>query len=246
MLGKIMSSNNNNLIDDTKGKISVVNDGVGMFERLINIFKTNSLWTLFKTLVFSIFFGIVIFFFLQPTYFFEKYNQYQDDKHTIELNERFEKVSKVNGKLNNLLYELHADRIFFIEYHNSVKSLQGAPFAYGSMSFEKLHSNRNVIFMGDEFTDFPLTKYETVSYLYTNKFFIGTVDDLKNIDARLTSKLKTNNVTQIALIEVWGNNQPLGILGASWSEHEVLSTYRDAIENVMRQRSAEIRVLLNN
>ena len=39
-----MSNNNNNLIDDTKGKISVVNDGVGMFERLINIFKTNSLW----------------------------------------------------------------------------------------------------------------------------------------------------------------------------------------------------------
>ena len=240
------NNNNNNIVDDTKGKLSVVNDGVGMFERLVNIFKNNSLWTLIKTLFFSIIFGLIIFFFIQPSYFFEKYNEYQEKKHTEELNERFEQMTTVNNALNDLLYELHADRAFFIEYHNSVKSLQGAPFAYGSMSFEKLHSNRNVIFMADEFTDFPLTKYDAVSFLYNKKIFIGTIEELENIDARLAMKLKTSNVTQLAIIEVWGNQQPLGILGVTWSEHDVLKTYSDAIDRTMRQRAADIRSVLNN
>ena len=178
--------------------------------------------------------------------FFEKYNEYQEKKHTEELNERFDQIKSVNSRLNDVLYELHADRSFFIEYHNSVKSLEGAPFAYGSMSFEKLHNNRNVIFMADEFTDFTLTKYETVLYLCEHKIFIGTIDDLKKIDARLAAKLKTNNVTQIAIIEVWGNQQPLGILGVTWGEHEVLSTYSEEIDRIMRQRAADLRSILIN
>ena len=238
-------SNNNNIVDDTKGKLSVVNDGVGMFERLVNIFKNNSLWTLIKTVLFSIIFGLIIFFFIQPSYFFEKYNEYQEKKHTEELNERFEQITTVNNELNELLYELHADRAFFIEYHNSVKSLQGAPFAYGSMSFEKLHSNRDVIFMADEFTDFPLAKYDAVSFLYDKKIFIGTIEELEKIDARLAMKLKTSNVTQLAIIEVWGDQQPLGILGVTWNEHDVLKTYSDAIDRAMRQRAADIRGILN-
>lgn len=244
-MAKSNNTKEQDIIEGTKGKISVVNDGVSVFERLINIFKNNSIWTLFKTLFFSILFCMVAYFFLNPSYFFEKYNDYQETKHTEELSDRFNQVKNVNAELNDMLYELHADRTFFIEYHNSVKSLQGAPFAYGSMSFEKLHTNRDVIFMADEFTDFPLTKYETVSFLYDNKCFIGTIEDLKNVDPRLASKLKTNNVTQLAIIEVWGTNQPLGILGATWGEHEVLTTYSDAIDRVMRQRSADIRSILN-
>ena len=235
-----------NITEESRDKISVINDGVNVFERLISIFKNNSIWTLIKTLVFSTIFCLIVFFFFEPSYFFEKYNEYESKKHTEELNERFDQMKNVNSELNDMLYELHADRVFFIEYHNSVKSLQGAPFAYGSMSFEKLHSNRNVIFMADEFTDFPLTKYETVSFLYDNKTFIGTINDLKAIDSRLAAKLKTNNVTQIAIIEVWGNYQPLGILGATWGEHEVLTTYLDAIDRVIHQRAADIRTILNN
>ena len=63
-------SNNNNIVDDTKGKISVVNDGVGMLERVINVVKNNSFWTIVKSFIFMLFFGLLLFFFAQPTYFF--------------------------------------------------------------------------------------------------------------------------------------------------------------------------------
>ena len=236
---------NIDIVDTTQNKITVVNDGLNVFERMILIVKKYSIWHLLKTIFILVLFGMAFFFILNPIYFFEKYEEYSEQKHTIELTDRFNKSKDMNAEINDALFELHADRVFFIEYHNSVKSLQGAPFAYGSMSFEKIHPNRDVIYMADEFTDFPLTKYEIVSFLYDEKSFIGRIDELKNIDERLSLKLRTNDVTQIALIEVWGDNQPLGILGATWSNYEVLKTYENSIEKIMRQRASQIRLILN-
>lgn len=226
-------------------KITIIDSGISAFGKLINLVKNNSLWVLLKTLVVSAFFGLLIFTILNPTFIFEKYKEYEERRHSMELSQRFDRMEILNRELNETLMELHADRAFFIEYHNSVKSLQGAPFAYGSMSFEKIHPNREIVFMADEYSDFPLTKYETVTYLYENKVFIGTIDDLMNIDKRLATKLKASNVTQVALIEVWGDNQPLGILGVTWSEHEVVDTYGDKIRDAIYQHSNKIRNILN-
>lgn len=235
----------NNIIDDTKNKITVIDGGISTFEKFLNIVKNNSIWVLLKTFLMLIFFGITFFFILNPTYFFEKYEEYTKKRHESELVERFNNTQLMSDELNEMLYELHADRTFFIEYHNSVKSLQGAPFAYGSMSFEKLHPNRELVFIADEYTDFPLTKYDMVIHLYGEEMFVGTINELELIDKRLAGKLKISNITQVALIEVWGDNQPLGILGATWSEHEVLTEYKDKIEKIMHQRSSRIRILLN-
>jgi hypothetical protein len=113
------------------------------------------------------------------------------------------------------------------------------------MSFEKLHPNRDVIFMADEYSDFPLTKYEMVTYLYDKKFFMGTITELMAIDKRLATKLNASNVTQVTLIEVWGDNQPLGILGVTWSEHEVIDSYGDRIKEVIYRHSHKVRSILN-
>lgn len=239
------TKNTEQMLQENQEKVTIIDSGISTFGRMIEIVKNNSLWVLLKTLVVTLFFGLIIFTVLNPTYVFERYQEYEEKKHSQELAERFDRMEQLNRELNVTLMELHADRTFFIEYHNSVKSLQGAPFAYGSMSFEKLHSNRDVVFMADEYSDFPLTKYETVTYLYEKKIFIGTVDELMKIDKRLATKLKTSSVTQVALIEVWGNDQPLGILGATWGEHEVMKTYGDKIKEVIYQHSHKVRSILN-
>lgn len=244
-MNNIDTKNKEQMLQENKEKVTIIDSGVSTFGRMIEIVKNNSLWTLFKTFVVAVFFGLLAFVILNPTYIFEKYQEYEDKKHSEELAERFNRMEELNGELSETLMELHADRAFFIEYHNSVKSLQGAPFAYGSMSFEKLHPNRDVMFMADEYSDFPLTKYEMVSYLYENKFFIGTIDELMEIDMRLATKLQASNVTQVALIEVWGDNQPLGILGVTWGEHEVLSAYGDKIKTIIYQHSHKVRSILN-
>ena len=244
-MSNIDTKKNEQMLQENKEKVTIIDSGISTFGRMIDIVKNNSLWTLFKTFVITLFFGIIVFIILNPVYIFERYQEFEDKKHSEELAERFDRMEELNAELGETLMELHADRTFFIEYHNSVKSLQGAPFAYGSMSFEKLHPNREVMFMADEYNDFPLTKYETVSYLYDKKIFIGTIKELNEIDKRLATKLQVSNVTQIVLIEVWGENQPLGILGATWSEHEVLSIYSEKIKTIIYQHSHKVRSILN-
>lgn len=244
-MNKINSKNNEQILQENQEKVTIIDSGISTFGKMIDIVKNNSLWVLLKTLLITLFFGLIIFIILNPGYVFDRYIEYEEKIHSKELAERFDRMENLNGELNELLMELHSDRTFFIEYHNSVKSLQGAPFAYGSMSFEKLHPNRDVIFMADEYSDFPLTKYEMVTYLYDKKFFIGTITELMAIDKRLATKLNVSNVTQVALIEVWGDNQPLGILGATWSEHEVINSYGDRIKEVIYRHSHKVRSILN-
>ena len=244
-MNKINSKNNEQILQENQEKVTIINSGVSIFAKLIDIVKNNSLWVLLKTLLITLFFGLIIFIILNPGYVFDRYIEYEEKIHSKELAERFDRMETLNAELNELLMELHSDRTFFIEYHNSVKSLQGAPFAYGSMSFEKLHPNRDVIFMADEYSDFPLTKYEMVTYLYDKKFFIGTITELMAIDKRLATKLNVSNVTQVVLIEVWGDNQPLGILGATWSEHEVIDSYGDRIKEAIYRHSHKVRSILN-
>lgn len=239
------SKNKEQMLQENKEKVTIIDSGISTFGKVIDIVKNNSLWTLFKTFVVVVFFGLIVFIILNPAYIFERYQEFEEKKHSEELAERFDRMEMLNRELSETLMELHADRTFFIEYHNSVKSLQGAPFAYGSMSFEKIHPNREVVFMADEYSDFPLTKYETVTYLYEHKIFLGTIEMLMDIDKRLATKLKASNVSQVVLIEVWGDNQPLGILGATWSEHEVIGVYDDRIKEVVYQRSHKVRGILN-
>ena len=127
---------------------------------------------------------------------------------------------------------------------NSIKSLEGAPFAYGSMNFEE--TTDGVDFIGDEYTNFSLAKYKLVHYLYENLIYVGDVEGIEEIDRRLYLKLVSNGIKQIALIEVEGVETPLGILGVTWSKHDVMSEHKDAIKRDLRSYSVKIAYINKN
>lgn len=235
---------NIDIIKDTKEKITVVGEGVTLFERLLSLSKQYSLWDIIKTLLIAIMVVYTGFMMLNPTYLFEKYNEMMADKHKMELTERFTQSRLVSSELAIIMNKLHADRAFFIEYHNSVKSLQGAPFAYGSMDFEEVSDG--IDYIGDEYTNFSLTKYKFVSFLSDNLLFIGNVEDIEPIDKRLSLKLMSNEVKQIALIEVEGTEHPLGVLGVSWTKHDVVEEYYNEIKKEMRSGAIRLALILDN
>lgn len=225
-------------IAETKEKIVVASDGLSFFERLLELNRRYSIWEVIKTLItmaFVIWFGYLA---MNPTYIIDKYDEIQKREHAEELHKRFDSSKELNAELSILLNKLHADRVFFIEYHNSIKSLEGAPFAYGSMNFEE--TSDGVEFIGDEYTNFSLAKYKMVQHLYENLMYIGDVKGLEDIDKRLSLKLVSDGIKQIALIEVEGIDAPLGILGVTWSKHDVMKDYKDSIKKELRSFSVKI------
>jgi hypothetical protein len=233
-----------NLVVETKEKIEVTSQGLGVFEKVLSLSKEYSVKDILKALFMTILIVWAGFFTLNPTYIFDKYNERQDEIHAEELAGRFTQSRMVSNDLSIIMHKLHADRAFFIEYHNSVKSLQGAPFAYGSMDFEE--TNDDVIYIGDEYTNFSLTKYKFVNYLSDNLLFIGTIDEIEGIDKRLYLKLVSSGVQQMALIEVEGTEHPLGILGLTWSKHDVISEHKETIKKEIRSEAVKLALILDN
>lgn len=70
--------------------------------------------------------------------------------------------------------------------------------------------------------------------------YVGDVKGLEVIDKRLSLKLVSNGIEQIALIEVEGIDAPLGILGVTWSKHDVMKDYKDSIKKELRSFSIKI------
>ena len=232
-----------NTIKDTKEKIVVANDGLNFFERILELNRKYSIWEIVKSSLVCVFIVFVGYTMLNPTWVIDRYEEIKQIEHSGDLNQRFNQTEKVNAELENIMNKLHAERAFFIEYHNSVKSLEGAPFAFGSMDFET--TSDGIQFIGDEYTNFSLTKYRLVNYLFNNSILIGNIDEIKDIDKRLYMKLQSNEIKQIALIEVEGTETPMGILGVTWSKHDVMSTYKEQIKKEIRSGAVRISLLLS-
>ena len=230
-------------LKETKEKVVIANDGLRFFERILELNRKYSLLEIFKSVFVTIFIIVVGITLINPNWVVEKYKEHEKATHSEELNKRFEQTQLVNHELEVMMSKLHADRSFFIEYHNSVKSLEGAPFAFGSMDFET--TSDEIVFIGDEYTNFSLTKYRMVNYLSNHLLFIGNVSEIEPIDKRLYMKLLSNDINQIALIEVEGTETPLGILGVTWSKHDVLSTYKDQIKKEMRAGATRVALILS-
>jgi hypothetical protein len=71
-----------------------------------------------------------------------------------------------------------------------------------------------------------MSKFQFPSFLYKNKIFYGTVDDIMEIDKKLGLRLEMNDVKYIGMILI-RTNIDIGFMTISWLEEPEMS--RDAI-----------------
>ena len=107
-------------LKETKEKIVIANDGLRFFERILELNRKYSLLEIFKSVFVTIFIIIVGVTLINPNWVVEKYKEHEKATHSEELNKRFKQTQMVNHELEVMMSKLHADRSFFIEYHNSV------------------------------------------------------------------------------------------------------------------------------
>ena len=225
-----------NKIDD---KISTVEKGLGVIEKIVNFFSSHSVWSIIKSVLLSSFIGYFIYFTLNPTIILDRVEKIRTEKHTEDINNRFRNTKTIQSEIKMLLNETSADRALLIEYHNSIQSLQGLPFAYGSLNFEEI-SNNVEFYLGDEFNNFNTSKYTICNHLMENPLWYGSISDLEKIDRRLALKLKASKVNYLFMIEIMGTEHPIGVLAVTFNEEKIGDINTNTIISKMRQ--FEIRV----
>lgn len=196
-----------------------VTTGLGWLEKMLQLEKQYGIWNILKSLGVLVITIWVIYLSLNPSILVEKYQEIVEDKHIKELTETTQKSQEIEKELESLLLNLGCERTFLIEYHNSVKSVEGCPWQFGSMNYEEVADNIEY-FISDEFTEFITTKYSMTHYINKNNLFIGDINDIKKIDKRLAIKLESSNIKNLAIIGIEGEKLPIGILGVAYGDIE--------------------------
>ena len=222
-------------------KLDTINNSAGVINKILELYEKYGFKKIFKAILGAVVIGYICFFALNPTYFLDRWNEQQAEKHRKEITQRFELTNNINNEIERIKDKLDADRVFVIEFHNSVKSLEGFPFALASMNFEVCDDS--VGYISDEYNNFNLGKYKMMSYMYENSIFFGEVDAVKPIDNRLYLKFLSNEVKEIGLITIEGVNSPIGVLGVTYSSNAERDWNK--IKALLRQESVRIGILYN-
>lgn len=192
-----------------------INEGLTLFERIIEFSNKYSVVSILKAALVVLIMGITIYLVSNPEVIVKQINEYQREQHDKAMKMRENATIKLHSLCQDLLYSVDADRVWIIEFHNGKSNMSnGLPFDFGIMTIE--HTKDGVCSAQEEFKDFPVSYYPLIYKVYSDGYWYGTVDKLKNIDKKLYYKMLSNNTEYLACLELYSDNKPLAILGVSY------------------------------
>lgn len=192
-----------------------IEKGIGFLQRLIALQNKYGFFSIIKGLFILLLSGYVVFFALNPTYLLEKIENTKTEQHEDAIAKRIKSDAEIRLILERLLNNSDAGRSWLIEFHNGSSNVgSGLPFLFGSMRLEA--TKEGILGVEEEYTDFSLSRYPLLSRVLEDGFFYGNIEEIKPLDQKLYFKMKSNNVTEVALLAIYKGNSPLGIVGLTY------------------------------
>jgi hypothetical protein len=165
------------------------------------------------------------------------------DSDTEDLRD-FVVTPKVQHDIAVLMYTLDADRVFIFELHNGKKNITGLPFRYVDMTYEIANRENGVDRCYRKYQDVPLNMYTFPSYMYKEKFFVGTADEVEAFDYDFAKCMKEDGGKYVSFIYLNGTDEPLGFMGISFHRKDNLPN-DNVIEDKMKACGRTISELLD-
>lgn len=125
----------------------------------------------------------------------------------------------IREELKHMTEFLNASRASVLEFHNGKTNSSGLGFYYIDMSYEVV--NNHTGFISEQYQNISLSWLELDDILYENGYWYGTVEELKEVDPMLGSKIETNGTKWIGLYLLeYANDDhtttPIGIIEVSF------------------------------
>lgn len=228
---------------DQNQKISILDAIFGIFQKSVEFTKKYSIVDLLKGLFALIISCAIILLFLNPAFILDKYEKYKVSQHTEEVDKRLEISPKINFILEKLLVTTNCDRSFIVEFHNGNSNLNGLPFLYGDMTYEECAKD-SLEYISELYQNIPLSRFSISQELFNNGYWYGSVEELAEIDKRLSGRIKINSGEWIALILLKGKDQYLGIIGVSYTNIE--NVRKEDVGRNLRTAAINTITLLDN
>lgn len=191
------------------------------------------------SLVFSWICGL---FALNPKYLLERVTTIQTEQHDNLVRSRLAADSDIRLILSKTMHNTNADRAWLIEFHNGNKNLTtGLPFLFGSMRIEETQDS--IPNVDEDYADFSLSKYKLIAKVLDEGFFYGNIKDVQSIDKRLYYKFQSNDINEIALLTIYNEDKPAGIVGLSFCNNKQMD--KQLVGKRIRSAGIQIATLLS-
>lgn len=218
-----------------------IEKGIGFLQKLIALQNKYGFFSIIKGLFILLLSGYVVFFALNPTYLLEKIENTRTEQHEDAIAKRIKSDTEIRLILERLLNKSEAGRSWLIEFHNGNSNLGSRlPFLFGSMRLET--TKDGVLGVEEEYSDFSLSRYPLLAKVLEDGFFYGSIEDIKPLDQKLYFKMKSNNVTEVALLAIYKGTAPLGIVGLTYCNTEMDA---QKVGMLIRKAGVQIATLLS-
>lgn len=219
-----------------------IDKGMGWLQKMLNLQNKYGFFSIIKGLFLLFLAGYVVFFALNPKYLLERVTTIQTEQHDNLVRSRLAADSDIRLILSKTMHNTNADRAWLIEFHNGNKNLTtGLPFLFGSMRIEETQDS--IPNVDEDYADFSLSKYKLIAKVLDEGFFYGNIKDVQSIDKRLYYKFQSNDINEIALLTIYNENKPAGIVGLSFCNNKQMD--KQLVGKRIRSAGTQIATLLS-
>lgn len=219
-----------------------IDKGMGWLQKMLNLQNKYGFFSIIKGLFLLFLAGYVVFFALNPKYLLERVTTIQTEQHDNLVHSRLAADSDIRLILSKTMHNTNADRAWLIEFHNGNKNLTtGLPFLFGSMRIEETQDS--IPNVDEDYADFSLSKYKLIAKVLDEGFFYGNIKDVQSIDKRLYYKFQSNDINEIALLTIYNEDKPAGIVGLSFCNNKQMD--KQLVGKRIRSAGIQIATLLS-
>lgn len=218
--------------------------GLNLLDKVLAMVDKYKISTILKSLFLLLLISFSIAFASHPTWIFDKYIEYEEKIHSEKMNLRLRNTDKIQTLLEKNLYKIGADRIVLLELHNGANGEGGLPFYKCSATYESI--NDGVFPVSSQYQSVNLSLMPFASYLFQNRYFYGTIEDISNIDRALYYKMASNSAKRVYATVIEGVDKPIAFLFVTFqNDGEIgeISGEKCDIDNI-NHLSLEIALLL--
>lgn len=219
-----------------------IDKGMGWLQKMLNLQNKYGFFSIIKGLFLLFLAGYVVFFALNPKYLLERVTTIQTEQHDNLVRSRLAADSDIRLILSKTMHNTNADRAWLIEFHNGNKNLTTRlPFLFGSMRIEETQDS--IPNVDEDYADFSLSKYKLIAKVLDEGFFYGNIKDVQSIDKRLYYKFQSNDINEIALLTIYNEDKPAGIVGLSFCNNKQMD--KQLVGKRIRSAGIQIATLLS-
>ena len=195
---------------------------VGMLDKVVNLINTHGMGKVMQG-----FFVIVLMILSIMLYnasdnvdLLEQVISKKVEQHEIGSDIRMDINPKINKTMTHMLYEMEGDRVSVIEMHNGKENPTNLPFIFCDMTYEETRGK--IPYISEEYDNMNMSKFTFPSFIYENRFFIGSIEDIYSIDKKLALRLDSNEVKYVGIILI-RTSVDIGFLMVSYNDVPTLT-----------------------